>query len=389
MNQLKLRASQFPILDKCQGMLSEPECLRIGNISDVATMGTDAHRECAKFVKSDEAPDFKMLNDDIRIPVSIAWDMWDRSLGTLDDVEYPALRGFFPDPQVEQELRIEYVSNGPRELPIVTGHPDLYGFSVVGDSDSDIYDLNVLDWKAGYLIKDYLPQLIAYAELVTNKYPGVQIRNVNLINAYVRKDKGQRFVSYRMTRAEAILAYDKIIRKVLNYDGESFTTGEHCQYCPLRSYGCDAYNRTISSALVSLDRTEGHDLFISKPISTYRWLGEIIRQANAIKAHIKADVADGIIYQEDGQELYMAESNDKVESDEAIDHLLLEYSHEAILDQCKISKGGIQQLAKDAAPRGEKGTAAKQIVEDLREKGIITKSGDGTLKTRKIKTEVK
>jgi hypothetical protein len=352
-------------------------------------MGTDAHRECAKFVKSDEAPDFKMLNDDIRIPVSIAWDMWDRSLGTLDDVEYPALRGFFPDPQVEQELRIEYVSNGPRELPIVTGHPDLYGFSVVGDSDSDIYDLNVLDWKAGYLIKDYLPQLIAYAELVTNKYPGVQIRNVNLINAYVRKDKGQRFVSYRMTRAEAILAYDKIIRKVLNYDGESFTTGEHCQYCPLRSYGCDAYNRTISSALVSLDRTEGHDLFISKPISTYRWLGEIIRQANAIKAHIKADVADGIIYQEDGQELYMAESNDKVESDEAIDHLLLEYSPEAILDQCKISKGGIQQLAKDAAPRGEKGTAAKQIVEDLREKGIITKSGDGTLKTRKIKTEVK
>ena len=130
-------------------------------------------------------------------------------------------------------------------------------------------------------------------------------------------------------------------------------------------------------------------MFISKPISTYRWLGEIIRQANAIKAHIKADVADGIIYQEDGQELYMAESNDKVESDEAIDHLLLEYSHEAILDQCKISKGGIQQLAKDAAPRGEKGTAAKQIVEDLREKGIITKSGDGTLKTRKIKTEVK
>jgi hypothetical protein len=389
MNQLKLRASQFPILDKCQGMLSQPECLKIGNISDVATMGTDAHRECAKFVKSDEAPDFKMLNDDIRIPVSIAWDMWDRSLGTLDDVEYPALRGFFPDPQVEQELRIEYVSNGPRELPIVTGHPDLYGFSVVGDSDSDIYDLNVLDWKAGYLIKDYLPQLIAYAELVTNKYPGVQIRNVNLINAYVRKDKGQRFVSYRMTRAEAILAYDKIIRKVLNYDGESFTTGEHCQYCPLRSYGCDAYNRTISSALVSLDRTEGHDLFISKPISTYRWLGEIIRQANAIKAHIKADVADGIIYQEDGQELYMAESNDKVESDEAIDHLLLEYSPEAILDQCKISKGGIQQLAKDAAPRGEKGTAAKQIVEDLREKGIITNSGDGTLKTRKIKTEVK
>jgi hypothetical protein len=389
MNQLKLRASQFPILDKCQGMLSEPECLKIGNISDVATMGTDAHRECAKFVKSDEAPDFKMLNDDIRIPVSIAWDMWDRSLGTLDDVEYPALRGFFPEPQVEQELRIEYVSNGPDELPIVTGHPDLYGFSVVGDSDSDIYDLNVLDWKAGYLIKDYLPQLIAYAELVTNKYPGVQIRNVNLINAYVRKDKGQRFVSYRMTRAEAILAYDKIIRKVLNYDGESFTTGDHCQYCPLRSYGCDAYNRTISSALVSLDRTEGHDLFISKPISTYRWLGEIIRQANAIKAHIKADVADGIIYQEDGQELYMAESNDKVESDEAIDHLLLEYSPEAILDQCKISKGGIQQLAKDAAPRGEKGTAAKQIVEDLREKGIITKSGDGTLKTRKIKTEVK
>jgi hypothetical protein len=389
MNQLKLRASQFPILDKCQGMLSQPECLKIGNISDVATMGTDAHRECAKFVKSDEAPDFKMLNDDIRIPVSIAWDMWDRSLGTLDDVEYPALRGFFPDPQVEQELRIEYVSNGPRELPIVTGHPDLYGFSVVGDSDSDIYDLNVLDWKAGYLIKDYLPQLIAYAELVTNKYPGVQIRNVNLINAYVRKDKGQRFVSYRMTRAEAILAYDKIIRKVLNYDGESFTTGDHCQYCPLRSYGCDAYNRTISSALVSLDRTEGHDLFISKPISTYRWLGEIIRQANAIKAHIKADVADGAIYQEDGQELYMAESNDKVESDEAIDHLLLEYSPEAILDQCKISKGGIQQLAKDEAPRGEKGTAAKQIVEDLREKGIITKSGDGTLKTRKIKTEVK
>jgi hypothetical protein len=104
MNQLKLRASQFPILDKCQGMLSEPECLKIGNISDVATMGTDAHRECAKFVKSDEAPDFKMLNDDIRIPVSIAWDMWDRSLGTLDDVEYPALRGFFPEPQVEQEL---------------------------------------------------------------------------------------------------------------------------------------------------------------------------------------------------------------------------------------------------------------------------------------------
>jgi hypothetical protein len=232
--------------------------------------------------------------------------------------------------------------------------------------------------------------LIAYAELVTNKYPGVQIRNVNLINAYVRKDKGQRFVSYRMTRPKRFwLTIFKIIRKILNYDGESFTTGEHCQYCPLRSYGCDAYNRTISSALVSLDRTEGHDLFISKPISTYRWLGEIIRQANAIKAHIKADVADGIIYQEDGQELYMAESNDKVESDEAIDHLLLEYSPEAILDQCKISKGGIQQLAKDAAPRGEKGTAAKQIVEDLREKGIITKSGDGTLKTRKIKTEVK
>ena len=383
MNQLKLRASQFPILDKCQGMLSEPECLRIGNISDVATMGTDAHRECAKFVKSDEAPDFKMLNDDIRIPVSIAWDMWDRSLGTLDDVEYPALRGFFPEPMVEYAL--EY----PFGRVKLTGHPDLFGFTVVGASDSNLYDLNVLYWKAGYLIKDYLPQLIAYASLAYQNYSGMTIRYINLINAYVRKDKGQRFVSYRMTSNEVSIIFSNIIQKIENYDGESFTTGEHCQYCPLRSYGCDAYNRTISSALVSLDRTEGHDLFISKPISTYRWLGEIIRQANAIKAHIKADVADGIIYQEDGQELYMAESNDKVESDEAIDHLLLEYSHEAILDQCKISKGGIQQLAKDAAPRGEKGTAAKQIVEDLREKGIITKSGDGTLKTRKIKTEVK
>ena len=390
MSQLKIRVSQLNTFAHCCGAFTQPECLNIGTRSEEAEMGTDAHREFAKFVRTDEAPDWANLNENIRIPVSNAWSMWDKSLGTMNEVEYLALREFFPDPEVEQELDTSIFA-GIRSLSDIkiTGHPDVFCFQSANE-EIEAYDLNILDWKAGYIIRDYLPQKIGYAWLAMLKYPGIDVRHVNLIDAYPRLDKGTRFMSWRYSPNEINKMMMELMDKIKTYDGKSFTVGldSHCTYCPLRTYGCDAYNRTVQSALVSLNRTEAN-LMQTNPISLYKSMGEVAKQAAAIRESMKQDLLAGIKRQEDGEELYLADSNDKVVSSVVIPELQKTYPDAEILAQCSINKGGVQKLAKDNAPKGQKGTEAQAIVEAMREIGGIIKSGDGTVKTRPIQIEVK
>ncbi len=371
MEEIKtIRASRMNILAHCRGMLTDPKAMSINTRSAVADAGTLVHSEVARFIVSGEPPNTSGFSQSEHIPISIGWDMWHRSIGTIGDKEFPPLSHYIPDPIVEQALSLEYGGM------IITGHPDLYGVS-----EETLY---VVDWKAGYIERDYLPQLITYAALIMLTNPEIKISNVMLVTGYLREAKDNRFKSAMLSSGQVISMFKGYIRTIRDYQGDEFTTGDHCQYCPLKTAGCDAFNAELSTALANFDQTG--EMVVENPITFYRQLGEIEKQAHIIKQSFKDRLLLGLPIVEGDQEMYLTKPSDKVNSDSAILALQEEYSAGDILANCKISKSGITALAKSHAPRGEKGSAAEELLNTLMEKGIITPGETGTIRTRKIKS---
>ena len=214
-----IRCSSLPILNRCFGMLGAT--LTVGVEQDVAIAGTEHHAYAAQLIREGKAPDMATMDPDasfIRARIRMAWD---------------AIKEDFPDPQVEKQL-VQQLPNFQ-----LCGHPDLYG---VQDGV-----LRVPDWKSGYNTDaDVLPQLMGYAYLAHCEIPkDVQISRVELSVVWLRDKTIQ---EWEFTPTQVREWMRDLHKRAGAWNGNDFTAGEHCHYCP-RFHDCPARVALARSAV--------------------------------------------------------------------------------------------------------------------------------------------
>jgi len=259
-----IRCSSLPILDRCMGMLGAT--LTVGVEQQIAIDGTNHHAYAAQLIREGSVPDMPTMDPDasfIRARIRMAWN---------------AIKENFPDPQVEKQL--------VQQLPNFTlcGHPDLYG---VTDGI-----LRVPDWKSGYNTDaDVLPQLMGYAYLAHCEIPkDTPISKIELSVVWLRDKTIQ---EWEFTPAQVKEWMRDLHKRAGAWNGNDFTAGEHCLYCP-RFHDCPARQALARSAvqdIMDLDvaTTTRADMCLRLP-DVYSRVQMVKRQVEAFSNWLREEI---------------------------------------------------------------------------------------------------
>jgi len=262
--KLSIRCSSLPILQRCLGMLGAT--LTVDVESEIAEAGVNHHAFAAQLIREGKAPDAPTLDPDasfIRARIRMAWDV---------------IRDDFPDPQVEKQL-VQALPNF-----MLCGHPDLYG---VKDGI-----LRVPDWKSGYNTDaDVLPQLMGYAYLAHCEIPkDTPISKIELSVVWLR-DKTIQEWEFTPTQVKEWMR--DLHKRAGAWNGNDFTAGEHCQYCP-RFHDCPARQALARSAvqdIMDLDVATATRADMSKRLPDVYFRVQIVqRQIDAFRDWLRGEI---------------------------------------------------------------------------------------------------
>jgi len=404
MNTKKIRISSLPILARCAGMLGAEDGYEETN--DAATFGTACHAIAERMARAIQSPENKDLfeitdscllelsaacNSDIeqlRTVTSILHGIFENSIGIVNDQDLPCLSSLLSKFQyLRIESEVSYFKSPDSDHTYV-GHPDLFAYSV---EDEFLTDILVLDWKFGHVKKEryYQTQLMGYLEAIIDtlrvegRYCIDERVKLTGILLFPNESKSNRFEMFRTSYSALNSWWDDLKHKLDCWESSQiYQPGSHCQYCKAR-YDCSAYKEIHSQALILLDgsvRLSVDGIEIYNKIKLIK--GELAKMEKAIKQHI---IDNGEITNEAGDVLGLGKARDKLHSADAIEYLKQEFSDEDILQHVKISKSGVQALAKRDAVRGDKGGAAKRMIEEMKENRIITQAEYGSLKLTESK----
>jgi hypothetical protein len=247
----------------------------------------------------------------------------------------------------------------------LTGHADAWAIS-----DGE---LRVLDFKTGREDSDFGDQLRAYAWLLMEGFP----ESPQALAIVVRLREMTQDV-YRWSRAELNAWYEGVVRDTA--DVERFRAGRHCSWCQRRvecvSRAC--HIAASAAALRILPSVPDREDLVSVDDDTLVALHDRIRNVEgaceAAREQLRGWVGfrGGSVTASDGRTLALVRQERREVNAAAAWEILTDRFGDKVLDAAKLSKSAVERLAMDAAPRGTKGVAAKQLIEELDRQGAVT-----------------
>jgi len=403
----KLRISQFPILNKCCGVLDALDSdLNINTSSEISNLGTARHAVAAELVRattvnpenediyyggqvnvSGIASKYGVDVDDLWTTFNITKGIIHNSIGTHDGKDLPPL-GNFLNPHT---LRTEEEVSMNLENFSITGHPDLYSYNTLdGEAVDDflIKELLIVDWKFGYK-KDpthYQPQLMGYAnaiilDLCSRDYRFSQDPKITGMVIFPNEPKSERYSTFPMNFNGIVTWSNDLLNRIKTWDGKTYEVGDHCTYCPNKP-NCPAFLKMSQNALAVISDKQ---IDIAKDgVEFWQKLGlmeNMIKDAKkVIKEHL---IAGNEIKDADGNILTLAKPKDKINSAEAIQFLRdKNYPDYKILEHVKINKSGILSIAAEDAKDNKQpiGKAKELALQTLKSANIITPAEFGSVK---------
>lgn len=345
----QIRCSELPRLAHCLGSLGA-DYTAVNEENEAATEGSLIHAQIAHWIKTGEEPDDGQ-------PTYRTFKMFQR---VLTDSDY-APRFDLKDGNVEQSMKAAWLS----------GHPDLWGYSAANEC-ADLYD-----WKAGWNTEsDHVEQLKGYALLLTYQFSGIKSVRATII----RRDCTAQMWEWTSKELQKWARDFEV--KAESWDGRSFVTGEHCQYCP-RRFDCPA-KQTIVKSAVSAFMADELVFDLTSPatcIALWRMSGEVekaVKQVrDSIKLQLDAAGPDGMTA--NGERIYVAPSNKRVIDPTFAWGILEEEVAEDDLSQIvdvKITR--LEEALKARAERGQKQQNVDRVMARLAGcGGLKTEPGSG------------
>jgi len=348
-----IRASFLPIAAKCPGALAAGEALRVETESaDVARNGSAVHEVCRSIVASGErtqtavqaaAREHRADADEIGRMSWRAFQWWEANSGAY--------------PGAKTELLMQLEAGDYR----LTGHADVVSLP----SDAEV---RLIDWKSGFLTDaDAEPQMRAYGLLACRTY---NVQRVTATVVWLRDETEQ---TWTWTADELETWWREIVRGWSHWDGQTFTTGEHCRYCP-RLTACPAQRALMRATVSDLEALETGGQIEAEGVGKLYARVQVVQQmCERFRELARAVVAaHGPIPTPDGRELALVQQDrEEIIPAEAWQTLLNIIGPDALAEACKVSKTAVLAAVAAKAPRGQKGKAKDALMDELRQGGCV------------------
>jgi len=208
---MNLRPSILARAIQCPPSLREIETIA-GEVGAPALFGHSIHEMVRDWLSG--KPVDKPADEEKRKIFNFAKSIWEE------------VKESFPDPEIEFRM-----ADTSLALPLA-GTADVVQFPPLPGGN-----VNLLDWKTGWLKKNHEPQLMAYAYLAC-KVSGS--RTATITTVWVRHYESE---TKRFEFEELKTWMEKMIKNIIK-NQEKYRTGDACQYCPHFS-GCPEIRKIV------------------------------------------------------------------------------------------------------------------------------------------------
>lgn len=350
-----IRCSSLPRAHACPSSLVEDDYI-YDSRSPYARRGSAVHDALAAGVMGLE-PDL--------YAIATAWRM------DLDELErlyhigmraWAALKHLFPHGKAEVRLTGEFAS----------------GTADVVDASGDVW--RILDWKSGYVERDYSEQLLGYAHALACTMNDVPPGGIQCLTVYLELGTWEAFD----VDGPMLQAFSERTEQLSRDAGRIYSPGEHCQYCP-RQLRCQAradYLRASCNALVEyvgeMEARELAEVAGAKLAEAYPKIQQLERVVETYREAVRMalEFNGGRAPVGDGRTLMLLEQErQKVNvKSELWDVLARNGFTRDDRDACvSISKEALQKVVGNKAPPRQKGKYAAALVKELDQAGCITR----------------
>jgi|GEM_PF-4884416 len=243
---MKLWASSYPLLEACPASNVQGECLIIRTTSAAASLGTIVHEACEKIIGEglDAPPDMSNrleelgINDEVnaqdcRIMSWKAFKMWH---GDPEHGHHP-LKDYFQSVTLEERFEHRMVVTNPHTgklCEVVTAAR----IDCSGPSHEEGHWL-IGDWKSNRKEDEPFYQAQLKMNAVAIMARDRSINKVSTIIPWLRHAFGPFNPHIQTYSREDLREWIRwMVKRRIFWDGVSYTTGDHCTYCP-RIHVCE------------------------------------------------------------------------------------------------------------------------------------------------------
>lgn len=367
--------SEMPRIVACPASAAEiPGEIRLKSVGDPAKMGSAVHAVAHEIVRDNLTvlPDLCAYAAEYGIEDKID------ELGMLSIFALQAwdkLRDYFTKPQCEIEF--EHIIKNDREDIVLRGTIDVKDAIV---SEKAPRRVAILDWKSGYKRRNYVDQMKAYAYAIITDDSTVE--EVSSTIVWLRDRDFRTFVFMRKELEKWMKMFLK--RKAF-WDGVTYTEGEQCEFCP-RRLGCPKYHEFNKSAVAIFTgekiKEDGLRLFgesgaLVSPEKIYRAYAQarlIQSVAKKFLEQLKEDIErqGPVILKDRAIGLRQRKGKTIIDPLKAWPVFNEHFSQKEIAQFIAVNKGNLTKTKSDITPKGQKGKAITEMMEDLKDVGAIS-----------------
>lgn len=374
MAALEIRCSSLPRVSRCPAS-AQPCEIAVESGDPSGPLGTAVHAWLAHRIsgKSWDEPDG---SDEYQMLCWRAWECW-----VGNEKKEPKIVGisdYFPNPVMideKDELSLENVTFGVK----LTGHPDL--LSVFPSDGINPGEVRGVDWKTGVVSSDYSAQAKGYSWLAMNRYPGTWLARWALVSV-----RTQTVEWFTWTYQQLTDWWHGLLESLQNTD--RYVPGvEQCRYCRLGPT-CPGKRQLVQESIGHLiNRPEDGLTKGAKAGLLYdriRLIESACEQGRKALA-LLVDEAGGTLPFGDGRGLVREERETTEIRFSPAWRIIGELVHaERYSDVFSVRKTELEKVVRDAAPRGQKGAAVKELHARLEQADAIQKTTSERLECRRL-----
>jgi len=360
---IKCRPSSMPRAFDCPSSL-DPAVAPVRIPTDESDLGTAAHVALAMVVRGEE-PDFVSIarahgvdKDDLEPMVAYGRKAW---------VE---IARYFPGVLTER----------PVESDITTGTIDLLSRVVEEDTDEDSL-ATIGDWKSGRNQRQYRRQMEAYAYATRESFGMPKSGKITAVIIWLRFCEVE-VLQFTGADLDAFRDDFLALRRSI---GKSYAPGEHCFGCQ-RAHECPARDAYLRSAQTAMVVANEDGIAPEKLAELYPQAQALEKMLEAYRAALKLVVANGPLPIGNGKQIELVEAHRAVINTISARPVLAAngFSEDDIARVSSMSKGEIETVVGERAPKGMKGRNQAAIVKALEDAGAITQTSFTKLQQKKV-----
>lgn len=362
-----IRCSALPRIMECPASIERPEVL-IDTSDPVAVMGTAAHAFYEVMVKDG----LNTVDEELIGQLALKYEV------DVDELTMLAWRGLKYwkriKPKLEEIHAEEEVSARIGNTFMLVGHPDISALLT-----ADPFIVPVLDWKAGYLEKNYTKQGKGYLLIRKKELEGFFSRH----NLCAPKVKYR--ITFLFTRFSVVNTIEYTEEELDDFEGElmDIYTGDRdkyapstptCLYCP-HKFNCEPRRKWLEASgsdLRAILRMPPAEMTPAALASLYPQAQELERVVKHYKNTLKqlADEAGGVIECENGTLSLVDSSRSAIAwKPEIICNFVEDETFKTL--RPTIAKGELKTAVMDFYQKGDKGAGLKRCMEALEEAGAV------------------